>query len=88
MNEPFVGGTNASIQMSTEQLLYKRKRDYEPQVDETLVVKDENEIKKEMQKEWIRIGEGERSEIEVLLVKENCKEMFGLNITYRASFLL
>ncbi len=89
MNEPFVAGTQATTQSSHQQFLFKRARDLTNPNNEPMaeVKKSEEEVKDEQERMWEELNNNiKNQDITKLVIKQDCDELFGLEIAYRKSY--
>ena len=75
-----------------EQIDYKRKKMFEVPMDQNnpeTFKKSEEQTRREHTEIWNQVKEGTSlSEINQIIIKQNCEEMFGLDVTYRKNYLL
>lgn len=94
MNEPFVGGINASVQSSIEANVHKRRVAYdldleEEEAEQKMTIEEQKEkMKKELcskiEEDIIVQGQSITTEdVDTLLVKQDREVEFGLNIQAR-----
>eukprot|EP00347_Sterkiella_histriomuscorum_P017662 403348480 len=89
MNEPFIGGTNAQVQTSHENLIFKRNLTYQYNVTNQMIQdkKTEDDIKKEQCDLWDKVKSNCKvDDLTSFTIKQDDEYLFSLEVVIRQSY--